>query len=191
LDATAEDAPSRVFEVLAPDVLVLSAGAVPPTAPLHRLSWRDFSINWESDARMAFHFTTAALLRPLSPGASVIMIASGAALAGSPISGGYAGAKRAQIFMATYAQKEADRLGLALRFTSLAPRIMPDTALGRHAVAGYARYLGISETAFVESMDMPPSASGLASAVIEVATRPDEYQGRVLMVSGKGLEAVP
>jgi hypothetical protein len=48
---------------------------------------------------LAFNFCKAALLRPLPAGALVVLISSGAALAGSPISGGYAGAKRTQIFI--------------------------------------------------------------------------------------------
>lgn len=191
LDATAEDAPSRVFEVLEPDILVICAGARPPVSPVHTLSWQDYAVNWEVDTKITFHFSKAALLRPLAKGASVIVIASGAALSGSPISGGYAGAKRAQIFTATYAQKESDRLGLGLRFSALAPRMMPDTDFGKYAVAGYARYLGISEESFVQSMTAAPTASDLADAVIQLATHPQDFQGKVFYVTGKGLEAVP
>jgi NAD(P)-dependent dehydrogenase (short-subunit alcohol dehydrogenase family) len=157
LDATDEGAPSKVFDLLQPDILVLCAGAFPPAAPLHKQSWGEFAVNWETDVKIAFHFCKAALSRPLPAGASVILISSGAALAGSPNSGGYAGAKRTQIFVANYSQKESDRLRLGLRFITLAPRIMPDTELGKHAVSGYSRYLGISAADFVQSMDSPPS----------------------------------
>jgi NAD(P)-dependent dehydrogenase (short-subunit alcohol dehydrogenase family) len=191
LDATEEGAPSKVFDVLRPDVLVLSAGAFPPVAPLHEQSWHEFAINWESDVKVAFHFCKAALSRPLPTGASVILISSGAALAGSPISGGYAGAKRTQIFIANYSQKESDRLGLGLRFTALAPRIMPDTELGKHAVAGYSRYLGISAADFVQSMASPPTSSDVATAVMELVTNPERPKANAFIVSGKGLEAVP
>ena len=115
---------------------------------------------------------------------------SGAAVAGSPISGGYAGAKRTQMFIASYSQKESDRLGRGLQFMALAPRIMPDTDIGKHAVAGYSRYLGISEADFLESMASPPTSSDVATAVIELATNPDQSKGKAFMVSGKGLEAV-
>jgi NAD(P)-dependent dehydrogenase (short-subunit alcohol dehydrogenase family) len=191
LDATEEGAPSKVFDVLQPDVLVLCAGAFPPAAPLHELSWQEFAVNWETDVKIAFHFYKAALLRPLPSGASVVLMSSGAALAGSPNSGGYAGAKRTQIFMANYSQKESDRLGLGLRFITLAPRIMPDTELGKHAIAGYSRYLGISAADFIQSMASPPTSSDVATAVIELATNPDQSKGKVFIVSGKGLEAVP
>src|SRR5205085_1932013 len=134
-----------------------------------------------TDVRIAFHFCKAALSRPLPRGASVILIASGAAMAGSPNSGGYAGAKRTQIFIANYCQKESDRLGLGLRFVALAPRIMPDTELGKHAVAGYSRYLGIPAADFIRSMASPPTSSDVATAAIELATNPEPSKGHVFV----------
>src|SRR5487761_1235280 len=56
LDATRPRAPSKVFEVLVPDILVLGGGAIPHTAPLHEQTWRRFAVNWESDVKIAFHF---------------------------------------------------------------------------------------------------------------------------------------
>lgn len=191
LDASDEQAPSKVFDVLQPDILVLCAGAFPPAAPIHEQTWAEFGVNWETDVKIAFHFIKAALLRPLAAGTSVILISSGAALAGSPNSGGYAGAKRTQMFIANYGQKESDRLGLGLRFMTLAPRMTPDTELGKHAVAGYARYLGISPEDFVRSMEAPPTSSDVAGGVMELAGNPDGYKGKAFIVSGKGLQAVP
>ncbi len=191
LDASDEDAPSKVFDVLQPDILVLCAGAFPPATPLHQQSWTEFAVNWEADVKIAFHFCKAALSRPLAAGVSVVLISSGAALAGSPNSGGYAGAKRTQLFIANYSQKESDRLGLGLRFMALAPRIMPDTELGKHAVAGYSRYLGVSETDFIQSMASPPTSSDVAAGVIEVLADPGQSKGKAFIVSGNGLEAVP
>jgi hypothetical protein len=95
------------------------------------------------------------------------------------------------MFVVNYSQKESDRLGLGLRFTALAPRIMPDTKLGKHAIAGYSRYLGISEADFIKSMASPPTSLDAAAAVIELATNPDLAKGKAFMVSGKGLEALP
>jgi NAD(P)-dependent dehydrogenase (short-subunit alcohol dehydrogenase family) len=189
LDATDDAAPGKVFDALRPDILVVGAGAFPPVAPLHKQSWQEFKVNWETDVKIAFNFCKAALLRPLPAGASIVLISSGAALAGSPISGGYAGAKRTQIFIADYSQKEADRLALGLRFTALAPRITPETDIGKHAVAGYSRYLGISPTDFINSMDAPPTVSDVAAAVIELATNADHAKGKAFVVSGKGLQA--
>src|SRR5262245_55160149 len=102
LDATDEGAPAKAFDVLRPDILVLCAGAFPPAAPLHEQSWQEFALNWETDVKITFYFCKAALSRPLPAGSSVILISSGAALAGSPNSGGYAGDRRPQLFIAYY-----------------------------------------------------------------------------------------
>jgi NAD(P)-dependent dehydrogenase (short-subunit alcohol dehydrogenase family) len=192
LDATAEDAPARVFDAMRPDLLVLSAGAMPPTSPLHEQTWEMFSRNWASDVKASFLFSKAALTLPLAPGSTVVLISSGAALGGSPISGGYAGSKRTQMFLANYSQRESDRAKLGLRFIALAPsRIMPSTELGKAAVAGYARYLGKSEAEFVAGMDSPQTPDDVAKAVLEFAADPNARQGSVFTVSARGVEAVP
>src|ERR1700756_1576684 len=99
------------------------------------------------------------------------------------------GAKRTQIFVANYSQKESDRLGLDLRFITLAPRIMPDTELGKHAVAGYSRYLGLPAAEFIQSMTSPAAASDVAAAIVDLAVNPDAAKGKAFVVTGKGLEA--
>jgi NAD(P)-dependent dehydrogenase (short-subunit alcohol dehydrogenase family) len=191
LDATAEDAPARVFAAINPDLIVHSGGATPPMQPVHEQDWETFSRNWNTDVRVSFLFSKAALTRPLKPGSTVILISSGAALGGSPISGGYAGSKRTQMFLANYAQKESDRAKLDLRLLALAPmRIMPSTELGAAAVAGYASYIGRSEAEFVAGMDSPQTPDDVAKAVIEFATNPNARQGNVFGVSGKGVEAI-
>lgn len=191
LDATDESAPNQVFAALAPDILVLGGGAVPAAGPLHQQSWQEFSVNWESDVKIAFQFCKSALSSPLPPGTTIIVISSGAALAGSPNTGGYAGAKRTQLFIANYCQKESDRLRLGLQFVSLAPRIVPEAGVGRSTVAGYARYLGISEADFLNSLSLPPSASDVANAVMRVAKEPLLSKGKVFAVSAAGLESLP
>jgi NAD(P)-dependent dehydrogenase (short-subunit alcohol dehydrogenase family) len=189
LDATDPDAPSKVFEAMVPDILVICAGAQPSLAPLHEQSWQQFSANWESDVKIAFHFCKAALSLPLPAGTRIVLVSSGAALAGSPLTGGYAGSKRTQLFIANYSQKESDRLRRGLRFVAIAPRIMVGTELGESAIAAYSNYLGISVDDFVRSMACPPAASHAAEAIIELATS-DAPEGNVFVVSGKGLEAV-
>src|SRR5712671_4414974 len=149
LDAADEGAPAQVFETLLPDVLVVCAGAIPHTAPLQEQSWEQFSRNWNSDVKMSLLFSQAALTTPLPAGTTIILISSGAAVGGSPLSGGYAGSKRTQMFIANYAQKEAERGNLGLRFFALAPGgIMPNTDLGKAAVEAYASYAGVSPKDF-------------------------------------------
>src|SRR6266536_2201949 len=97
--------------------------------PLHHQTWDTFSVNWETDVRIAFHWLREALLRPLRPGGRVVVFSSGATLNvnGSPLSGGYAGAKATQRFITAYAQEEAKRAGLELTFTTVLPRFAPMT----------------------------------------------------------------
>jgi NAD(P)-dependent dehydrogenase (short-subunit alcohol dehydrogenase family) len=162
IDATDEGAPAKVFYTLRPDILVVSAGAFPPSGPLHEQTWEGFAVNWQSDVKIAFHFFKAALSRPLAAGTAIILIASGAGLVGSPNSGGYAGAKRTQLFMANYSQKESDRLGLGLRFVALAPRIMPDTELGKHAVAAMTVFVPPTGPRLFAPFGLPPILPAVA-----------------------------
>jgi len=190
LDAATEEAPSRVFGKMRPDVLVVCGGAPPSTSPIHELTWEQFEANWQTDVKMSFLFCREALRMPLQPGATVILVSSGAALGGSPISGGYAGAKRMQMFMANYGQKESDRLGLGLRFLALLPaRIMPQTELGRRAVDGYARYLRMSASDFIQGMSSPQSPEDVANAVAELTVNPGAHQGNLFTISGDGISS--
>jgi NAD(P)-dependent dehydrogenase (short-subunit alcohol dehydrogenase family) len=192
LDATDEQAAATVFETLTPDVLVMCGGAKRTRAPLQELEWEDFSGVWNTDVKASFLFSKAALRRPLAPGSTVILISSGAAIGGSALSGGYAGAKRMQMFMANYCQKESDRLKLGVRFLALAPmRPMPETAGGQAAVEGYAKYLGISQADFMKSMDSPQTPRDVANAVVKLASESNAGQGNVFLVSGKGVVAMP
>lgn len=192
LDASYEDAPAAVFDAIMPDVLVVCGGARPPAAALHEMTWSQFAVNWESDVKMSFRFCKAALGVPLQQGSTVILISSGAGLGGSPISGGYAGAKRTQMFIANYSQKESNRLQLGIRFIALAPSmIMPDTSLGRFAVEGYAKYLGVPIEDFVSSMKGPQTPDDVANAVIELLSYPTEQTGSIFTVSRQGIAAVP
>jgi hypothetical protein len=141
---------------------------------------------------MSFLFSQAALTTPLPSGTTIILISSGAAVGGSPISGGYAGSKRTQMFIANYAQKESDRMNLGLRFLALAPmRIMPNTDLGKAAVEAYAEYLGIPAKDFIKRMESPQTTEDVANAVVEFARNPNIREGNVFLVSDKGIEALP
>jgi NAD(P)-dependent dehydrogenase (short-subunit alcohol dehydrogenase family) len=191
LDAGENRAPATVFATMRPDVLVVSAGALPPVSPFHELSWAQFAVNWDADVKISFEFCKKALVQPLPPGSMVILISSGVAMGGSPISGGYAGAKRMQMFLAQYAQRESDRLKLGLRFLALAPaRIMPETDLGRYAVDGYSAYLGIPPEDFIKSLSSGQSVADVARAVVSLAEAPLARTETALMASSSGLAAV-
>ena len=127
--------------------------------------------------------------RPLPQGATVVTITSGALLQGSLISGGYAGAKKMQAFLTGYAQKEASRAGLDLRFLSLAPaRLMPQTDIGAAGVKGYAAYNGTSEAIFLEAMGPGQTPRQVADAVIDLIG--EGKPGGNFIVSADGVAAL-
>jgi NAD(P)-dependent dehydrogenase (short-subunit alcohol dehydrogenase family) len=189
LDATEETAPDAIFAALEPDVLVICAGALAPSAPVQEQSWEDFSVNWEMDVKASFLFCKAALQGRLKPGSRVVLISSGAAFSGGPPnSGGYSGAKRMQMFLAGHCQKESDRLGLGLRFMALAPaRIMPGTGVGDRGIDGIAAYMGIRPADFLASMTDMQTPADVGRAVVQLAT--GRAQGSAFTVSGSGLAA--
>jgi len=131
-----------------PRTLVLNAGAAPLPRPIHRQTWQTFSRNWEVDVQHVFNWTREAMLLPLQPGSAVITISSGAAVNGSPLSGGYAGAKATIRFIASYAADESGRNGLGIRFTSVLPQLTPETGLGAAGVAAYAARQGVGPHKF-------------------------------------------
>ena len=128
----------QLIDAWRPAVLVLNAGATPLPRAVQYHTWQTFSRNWEVDVAHVFHFTREALLAPLAPGSTVIALSSGAALRGSPLSGGYAGAKAAIRWLTGYAAEESVRAGLGIRFVSVLPQLTPATDLGAVYVAAYA-----------------------------------------------------
>ncbi|MGH6677943.1 MAG: SDR family NAD(P)-dependent oxidoreductase [Bradyrhizobium sp.] len=190
LDAASEAAPGEVLRRAKPDVLVICGGAIPPVRPVYQLGWAEFSINWEVDTKMAFLFCREALRAPLAPGSVVVIISSGAGLGGSAISGGYAGAKRMQMFIAKYCHAESDRLELGIRFVTLVhSRVMPGTELGQAAVNGYAQYLGVSPEKFIENMGPRQSPTDVANAVLDIAKKPPAEPGSIFTISAEGVAA--
>lgn len=177
--ATAE----RLIDEYRPRTLVLCAGATPPMLPLQEQTWETFSENWNSDVAQAFHWVRHALLRPLAPGSSVIVMSSGAALNGSPLSGGYAGAKATVRFITSYAAIEAQRARLGIGFTALLPRLTPATALGAAAVAAYADRQGVDVDSFVQASGPALTAEQVGKSVLEIATGEATGQDAYLLTS--------
>src|SRR5262249_15296818 len=115
----------RVLDQYARQVLILVGGATPVTRPLQEQTWETFSLNWQSDVTIAFSWLREALLLPLPKGSRVVVLSSGAAIEGSPASGGYAGAKATVRFIAAYAQEEWHRAGLEITVTAVLPTLTP------------------------------------------------------------------
>ena len=168
-DAADFAVPGRVIDAYRPGLIVLSAGARPLPRALHQLTWEVFSEAWDTDVRQAFAWNREALLAPLDPGSTVISVSSRAALAGSPLSGGYAGAKATVRFVAGYAADESERAGLGIRFLSLLPDLTDTTGLGAAAVAGYARRLGVDVEEFKRRRGPQLAPEQVGSAVLDLA----------------------
>jgi NAD(P)-dependent dehydrogenase (short-subunit alcohol dehydrogenase family) len=173
----------RLIDQVAPTVLVLNAGAAPLSRPLHLHTWESFSRPWEVDVRHAFHWSREALLKPLAPGSVVVVMSSGAALAGSPLSGGYAGAKATIRFMAAYAAAESQRQALGIRFVSVLPQLTPATELGAAAVASYAAREGLTVEEFTASRGPALSVDQVGNAVVDLVTDPGLDQGAYLLTA--------
>jgi len=177
-----------------PEVIVLAAGASPHMRPLQHQTWETFSVNWQTDVRIAFHWLRETLLTPLRPGSRVVVISSGAALNanGSPLSGGYAGAKATQRFITGYAQEEANRAGLDITFTTVLPQFAPLTDVGRTAVHAYAARAGLSVQDFLRTQAFPlltPEIAG--SAMVKLAQLDAADVSPAYVLNGGGLHKLP
>lgn len=169
-DAADPATASRLIDEYLPRTVVLAAGAAPTMSPLHEQTWESFSQNWHTDVAQAFNWIGHALRRPLAPGSAVIAISSGAAINGSPLSGGYAGAKATVRLIADYAAIESERAALDISFVSVLPQLTPATDLGAKAVAAYAERQGVGVDTFVASLRPALSAEQVGKSVLEIAT---------------------
>ncbi len=190
-DATDSAVAGQLLDTYQPQVVVLIAGAPPVVLPLQEQTWETFSVNWHTDVQMAFVWLRAALVQPLLPGSRVIVVSSGAALAGSPLSGGYAGAKATQRFITGYAQDEARRAGLGITFTAVLPRLTPFTDLGLPAVKAYAARNGQTEAEYVEAIGEPLTPEGAGSAVLELVQADPASLVPSYLLTGAGLQKLP
>ena len=168
-----------------PSVLVLNAGVVPPTGALQALSWTEFSRTWEVDVRHVFEWLGAALRLPLAPGSLIVTVSSGAAVAGSPASGGYAGAKAAVRFITSYAAEESTRSGLGLRFATLLPQLTPLAGVGMAGALAYAERSGVGVDEYAQRFAPALTPTQVGAAVVELVRNADRALVE-LMLTGSG-----
>jgi NAD(P)-dependent dehydrogenase (short-subunit alcohol dehydrogenase family) len=180
----------QLLDAVRPDVLVLNAGASALQRPLHHHTWESFSANWNVDVKMTFSWLREALLLPLPPGSAAVLLSSGAALTGAPLSGGYAGAKAAVRFMAQYAAEESRRADLGIQVTALLPRLGPSTGVGGPAIAAGARRAGVSEEAYLAQFGVASTPQMVGEAVLQVLTDPALGSHHALLLTATGLVPV-
>jgi NADP-dependent 3-hydroxy acid dehydrogenase YdfG len=173
----------QLIDQYQPRLLVLVAGAAPLSRPLHQQTWQSFSRNWEVDVQQVFHWTRESLLMPLQSGSTVIAFSSGAAVNGSPLSGGYAGAKATIRFIASYAATESARNGYGIRFISVLPQLTPETELGAAAVAAYAAREGMDVASFLATRGPALTPDQAGKAVLDLASDPGGGPGAYLLTA--------
>jgi NAD(P)-dependent dehydrogenase (short-subunit alcohol dehydrogenase family) len=186
-DAADATVASKLLDHYRPEVLILVAGASPVMAPLQDQTWETFSVNWHTDVKIAFTWLREALLQPLPPGSRMVVVSSGAAINGSPASGGYAGAKATQRFIAGYAQEESDRAGLDITFTTVLPTMTPFGEVGRLGVRGYAARGGQTEEAYLQQLGelLTPELAG--SALVELVRADPATTAPAYLLTAAGL----
>ncbi len=171
-DATDAELASALLATNRPRAVVLAAGAFPSPLPVQEQSWTDFSRTWEVDVAQALHWTRAALLLPLDPGSAVVSLSSGAAIHGSPLSGGYAGAKAAMRFIAAYAADESTRAQLGIRFSAVLPRLTVATPSGARWIGAYASRAGLDVTTFIDRAGPQTQPDLLAKDLLSLVLDP-------------------
>lgn len=188
-DVTDDALAARLIAEHGPQLLVLNAGATPHAATIQGQTWETFCTNWDTDVRHAFGFTRAALEAPLRPGSSVISVSSGAAKQGSPLSGGYAGAKAMVAFISDYARAESERRSLGIRFVSILPKLTPATGFGSTFVDAYAAYNGVDRKTFLDQLGPGLTSEQVADAIVDLASRTTPEAASYL-VTGEGMKAL-
>jgi len=184
-DVTHETAAHRILEQTRPDILVLNAGTQPHMERLDRISWADFTAPWDVDVKAGLYWLQAALKLPLKPASRVLVVASGAAVNGSPLSGGYAGAKRMLWFMAHYANGISRERKLGLRFQVIVPRQMVlGTGVGDAGATAYARAMGIAPEEFVARFGAPMPPREFGEKVVAVLNDPQYAEALALGLKG-------
>jgi NAD(P)-dependent dehydrogenase (short-subunit alcohol dehydrogenase family) len=184
-DITDEREVYRILSEVSPEVVVLNAGAKPPMGRLDQLSWEDFSTTWETDVKAGLYWMQAALKTPLKPGSRVLVGSSGAAQNGSPLSGGYAGAKRMLWLMAKYANGISMQNKLGIRFQAIVPQqIIGNTGVGDAGASAYARAAGIGREEFLARFGAPMPPRDFGEKIVSVLEDPKYADGVVFGLKG-------
>ena len=137
------------------------------------MSWADFTAPWEHDVKAGLYWLQAALTLPLKRGSRVLVVSSGAAQNGSPLSGGYAGAKRTLWFMAKYANNVSEQKDLGIRFQTIVPlQMVGDTGVGDEGANAYARAMGIKRNEFLARFGAPMPPREFGEKVVSVLDDP-------------------
>jgi len=190
-DAADEGVAWNLLDQYDPEVVILVAGANPVMRPLQHQTWQTFSVNWHTDVKIALNWLREALLKPLPPGSRVVVVSSGAAINGSPASGGYAGSKATQRFIAGYAQDESRRAGLDITVTAVMPRMTPLGDVGKRGVRAYAARSGQTEQEYLKQLGEPLSPEKAGSALVDLIRADPATTAPGYLLTAAGLQELP
>ena len=184
-DITDERAAKQILLDTRPDVLILNAGATPRMGPIDELSWEDFTKPWDTDVKGGLYWLQAALNLPMAPGARVLVGSSGAAQQGSPLSGGYAGAKRMLWLMAKYANGISEQKSLGIHFQAIVPlQMIGGTGVGGEGSMAYARAAGIEPDDFLARFGAPIPPRLFGEHVVRILDDPEYDTAIALRLKG-------
>ena len=190
-DAADEGVAWNLLDQYDPEVVILLAGANPVMRPLQHQTWETFSVNWNTDVKIAFTWLREALLKPLPPGSRVVVVSSGAAINGSPASGGYAGSKATQRFLAGYAHEESHRAGLDITVTAVMPRMTPLGDVGKRGVRAYAARSGQTEQEYLKQLGEPLTPEQAGSALVDLIRADPATTAPGYLLTAAGLQELP
>jgi NAD(P)-dependent dehydrogenase (short-subunit alcohol dehydrogenase family) len=184
-DITDAAAARRILAGAQPHILVLTAGAIPPTGPIDQISWADFTATWDTDVKGGLYWLQAALGVPLTPGSRVLISSSGAAMQGSPLSGGYAGAKRMLWLMAKYANGISAQKGLGIRVQAIVPlQMIGGTGVGDAGALAYGRAFGVAPEAYLARFGAPLRPRLFGEYAVRILTDPQYDAALALGLKG-------
>jgi NAD(P)-dependent dehydrogenase (short-subunit alcohol dehydrogenase family) len=190
-DATDEAFTAQLIRELRPQLLVQAAGATPSMGAVDELDWASFSAPWQADLKASFNLVQQALKLPLAPGSSIVLVSSGAAVQGSPLSGGYAGAKRMQWLLAGYAQKLSVEKQLGIRVLAVLPRqLIVGTTIGARASEAYGRMTGQSAESYMKRWPVPLDVDKVAQAIATALEGGLPSDVNAITVTGTGIEPI-
>jgi NAD(P)-dependent dehydrogenase (short-subunit alcohol dehydrogenase family) len=191
-DATNPSFVARVVSAEDPDAVFIVLGATPVMRPIHEYTWESFSDVWNTDVKATFHWLQSLVNKPMRAGGRIVVFSSGAALNGSPLSGGYAPAKQAQRYVCDYMRGELARMKRDIVIQCVMPQLNPNTDLGRVAVAAYAARFGEDAAEYVKKRfgDRPLSPEITGAEMVRLLEDDDLRVKQELMLAGAGLKSV-
>ena len=119
------------------------------------------------------------------------MVSSGAAINGSPASGGYAGSKATQRFLAGYAHEESHRAGLDITVTAVMPRMTPLGDVGKRGVRAYAARSGQTEQEYLKQLGDLLSPEKAGSALVDLIRADPATTAPGYLLTAAGLQKLP